>query len=82
MPDRSGGILVKYLYTEDVAEKFVRRRKNVREETVKTERVLNEFINTHLNFENLEFRAIKYNDIISDFQDSRYYSKIRVKYFL
>lgn len=70
------------LYTEDVAEEFVRRRKIVRAEAVKAEHVLNEFINAHLNFVNLVFRAIKYNDILNEIQDSRYYSKIKEKYFL
>lgn len=71
-----------YLYTDDVAEKFERRRKIIHEEAVKAERILNEFISRHLDFDNLEYKSIKYNDIIADLNDSPFIKRIKLKYFL
>lgn len=70
------------LFEEAVEKAFIQRRSIIRSEAERCERLLNEFIKEHLHLDNLNFKAIKYNDIISQISDSMLSLKLRKQYFL
>lgn len=70
------------LYPQDIANQFEDRRTKIYEEAKKCEEFLNEFIKQHLGFADFEYRSIKYNDIITDLNDSMYLNRICKQYFL
>lgn len=52
-------------YSEDIREEFLARRISIREDSIRCERLLSGFIEKHLQFDNLVFRTLKYNDLIN-----------------
>ena len=70
------------IFVDDVIAEFDSRRRIIREEADKCESLLNDFISEHLDFQNLGFEAIKYNDIIGQLENSPYYLKIKEQYYL
>ncbi len=70
------------LFPKEIAEEFKNRRSIIREEAKKSEAFINDFIKKHLDFHNLEYKAIKYNDIIGEIKDSQYVERIKKQYFL
>ena len=77
MPDGFADIFV-----DEVIAEFNSRRQIIRKEADKCESLLNDFISEHLDFQNLGFETIKYNDIIGQIQNSPYYLKIKEQYYL
>ena len=69
-------------FADEVIAAFDSRRKAIREEAGRCEILLNDFITEHLDFPNLSFEAVKYNDIIDQIADSPYYLKIKEQYYL
>ena len=70
------------IFVDEVIAEFAFRRKTIREESHKCEILLNEFISEHLDFQNLGFETITYNDIIGLLENSPYYLKIKEQYYL
>lgn len=70
------------IFVDEVIAEFDSRRKAIREEAGRCEILLNDFITEHLDFPNLSFEALKYNDIIGMLEKSPYYSKIKEQYYL
>ena len=70
------------IFVDEVIAEFDSRRKTIREEASRCEILLNDFITEHLDFPNLSFEAIKYNDIIDQLVDSPYYQRIKKQFFL
>lgn len=78
MPDS----FIRLFPKNEISEEFIQRRNVIRDEASSAEQILNKFIKDHLDFENLEFKAIKYNDIIKDIETSPFFSDIKQRYFL
>lgn len=70
------------IFVDEVIAEFNFRRRIIREEANRCERLLNEFLSEHLDFQNFGFEAIKYNDIIGQLENSPYYLKIKEQYYL
>lgn len=65
------------IFVDEVVSEFAIRRKIIREEADRCEMLLKDFISEHLDFQNLGFETIKYNDIIGQLENSPYYLKIK-----
>lgn len=70
------------LFEDEVAETLKKRREIVREEAKRCETLINAFIQDHLQAMNLQFQAIKYNDIIEEITDTELNNKLKQQYFL
>lgn len=70
------------MFEAAVAEALIQRREIVREEAERCEKLLNEFIQEDLRMNNLQFKAIKYNNIIYQISDPVLRSKLENQYFL
>ena len=70
------------LFPDDIAEKLKDRRAVIREEAKRSETMFNDFIRKHLGFDNLEYKAIKYNDIIGEISDKKYLDRLKQQYYL
>ncbi len=69
-------------FPEDIRLYFDSRKELIKKEARKSEILLNDFIERHLDFPNLSFETIKYNDIIDLLKNSPFYQKIKKQYFL
>ena len=70
------------LFTEEESEILSLRRQIVREEAVRSEVFINEFINKHLPDMGIKYQALKYNDIIDLILDQRLLASLKEQYFL
>lgn len=70
------------LLKDGTKEEFKRRRTAIRKEAEESEPFINNFIKEHLGFDNLTYKAIKYNDIIDEIKESQFVEHIKEKYFL
>lgn len=69
-------------FPQEIAEEFKERRKVIREEAIKSERFLNDFINENLCSLNLKYQAVKYNDIINEISEPNILARLKEKYYL
>lgn len=70
------------MFEEDIKDALIQRRAIIREEAEICEKLLNDFIREHLNLDNLQFKAITYNDVIDHILNSELRSKLKNQYFL
>ena len=69
--------------SDEERKEFIVRRGIIQEEAIRCERLLNGFINQHLQFCNLEFNAIKYNDLIGSVHlQHELREKLKKQYYL
>ena len=70
------------LFTDEEREVLSMRRQAIREEAARSELFFNDFINKHLPDMSIEYRAIKYNDIIDQILDQQLLAKLKQQYYL
>lgn len=77
MPDA----FINHMESEDDKEKFRNRRKQIKEEAEKCQNRINTFLK-RIGWNNIEFQALNYNDILDDISSSPLFEEFKKRYML